>query len=95
MEGLRELSTEVTISAEFLDRPEAPELCEVTRDANWGLVTNGVTTGLKETVWGAVYVTLVTCWGLLTTWLTDDPPEPLASAAVIAPCSIVMTLMTW
>jgi len=38
MEGLRELSTEVTMSAEFLDRPEAPELCEVTR-VTWGLVT--------------------------------------------------------
>ena len=88
MEGLRELSTEVTMSAEFLDRPEAPELCEVTR-VTWGLET----TGLKETVWGALYVTRVTCWGLLTTRLTDPPDLP-ASAAATAPCSIVMTLMT-
>ena len=81
MEGLRELSTEVTMSAEFLDRPEAPELCEVTR-VTWGLVT----TGLKETVWGALYVTRVT-WGLLTTRLTDPPDLP-ASAAATAPCNM-------
>ena len=66
MVGLRELSTEVTMLAEFLlVRPEAPELW-VTR-VTWGLVTTWLMAGVKETVWGALYVTLVTCWGLLTT----------------------------
>ena len=73
------------MSAEFLDRPEAPELCEVTR-VTWGLVT----TGLKETVWGALYVTRVTCWGLLTVLTTrlTDPPDLPASAAATAPCNM-------
>ena len=92
MEGLKELSTLVTISAEFLElltpEPCALEVKEDVTRVTWGLVTTCV-----KVVFGTLKVTggeggpCVTR-GRLTPWITD-PCEPLlARAADITPLRI-------